>query len=202
MAKTVRFLPDDVTLTVGEGENLLSAAANAGVYIHAFCGGEGVCGKCKVRIEQGEIAATRATRLTGEEIEEGFRLACQSKIVSDLVVRIPEIIRKDGTKLKRRPKTTRALSARSLDDLIGGWDVDPLVEKRFFTLNAPTIEDNVSDLQRLARAISKGCPECRLPSYDHPELLRELPFTLRKADWQVTAILLRGKRVEEPDRII
>jgi NADH dehydrogenase/NADH:ubiquinone oxidoreductase subunit G len=36
MAKTVRFLPDDVTLTVGEGENLLSAAANAGVYIHAF----------------------------------------------------------------------------------------------------------------------------------------------------------------------
>jgi uncharacterized 2Fe-2S/4Fe-4S cluster protein (DUF4445 family) len=202
MAKTVRFLPDDVTLTVGEGENLLSAAANAGVYIHAFCGGEGVCGKCKVRIEQGKVAATRATRLTGEEIEEGFRLACQSKIVSDLVVRIPETIRKDGTKLKRRPKTTRALSARSLDDLIGGWDVDPLVEKRFFTLNAPTIEDNVSDLQRLTRAISKGCPECRPPSYDHPELLRELAFTLRKADWQVTAILLRGKRAEEPDRII
>ena len=72
MAKTVRFLPDDVTLTVEEGENLLNAAANAGVYIHAFCGGDGVCGKCKVRVEQGKIAATRATRLTGKEIEEGF----------------------------------------------------------------------------------------------------------------------------------
>ena len=53
MPKTVHFLPDDVKVTVEEGENLLNIAANAGVYIHAFCGGEGVCGKCKVRIEEG-----------------------------------------------------------------------------------------------------------------------------------------------------
>ncbi|MDH3331604.1 MAG: ASKHA domain-containing protein [Desulfobulbaceae bacterium] len=202
MAKTVHFLPDDVEATVEEGENLLNVAANAGVYIHAFCGGEGVCGKCKVKIEQGEVAATQATQLKSAEIEQGFRLACQSKVVTDLVVKIPETIRKDGKKLKRKPKTTRAISARSLDDLIGSWDVEPLVEKRFFALSRPTIEDNVSDLQRLTRAISKGCPECQTPSYDHPELLQELPFVMRKANWEVTAILLRGKRLEEPDRII
>ena len=202
MANSVHFLPDDVKVTVEEGENLLNVAANAGVYIHAFCGGEGVCGKCKVKIEQGEVAATQATELKSEEIEQGLRLACQSKVVTDLVVQIPEIIRKDGKKLKRKPKTTRSISARSLDDLIGSWDVDPPVEKRFFALSKPTIEDNVSDLQRITRAISKGCPDCREPSYDHPELLQELPFIMRKADWEVTTILLRGKRAEEPDRII
>ncbi|MFC1844459.1 ASKHA domain-containing protein [Thermodesulfobacteriota bacterium] len=202
MAKTVHFLPDDVKATVQEGENLLNVAANAGVYIHAFCGGEGVCGKCKIQIDQGEVAATQATQLKNTEIEQGFRLACQSKVVTDLVVKIPETIRKDGRKLKRKPKTTRSISARSLDDLIGAWDVDPPVEKRFFSLNKPTIEDNVSDLQRLTRAINRGCPECREPSYDHPELLRELPFVMRKADWEITTILLRGKRTEEPDRII
>ena len=202
MAKTVHFLPDDIKVTVEEEENLLNVAANAGVYIHAFCGGEGVCGKCKVRIGQGEVAATQATQLKSAEIEQGFRLACQSKVVTDLVVQIPETIRKDGKKLKRKPKTTRSISARSLDDLIGGWDVEPPVEKRFFSLSKPTIEDNISDLQRLTRAISKGCPECEVPSYDHPELLQELPFVMRKADWEVTAILLRGKRAEEPDRII
>jgi len=202
MAKTVHFLPDDVKVTVEKGENLLNVAATSGVYLHAFCGGEGVCGKCKVKIEQGEVAATQATQLKSEEIEQGFRLACQSIVVSDLVVQIPETIRKDGSKLRRKPKTTRAISARSLDDLIGGWDIDPLVEKRFFTLNKPTIEDNVSDLQRLTRAISKGCPECQVPFFDHQELLRELPFTMRKAGWEVTAILQRGKRVEEPERII
>jgi len=202
MAKTVHFLPDDVTVTVEEGENLLNVAANAGVYIHAFCGGDGVCGKCKVKIEQGKVAATQATQLKNEEIEQGFRLACQSKVVTDLVVQIPETIRKDGKKLKRKPKTTRSISARSLDGLIGSWDVEPPVEKRFFSLSKPTIEDNVSDLQRLTRAISKGCPECQEPSYDHPELLKELPFVMRKADWEVTTILLRGKRPEEPTRII
>ena len=202
MAKKVHFLPDDVKATVQEGENLLNVAANAGVYIHAFCGGEGVCGKCKVQIDQGEVSATQATQLKNTEIEQGFRLACQSKIVTDLVVKIPETIRKDGKKLKRKPKTTRSISARSLDDLIGAWDVDPPVEKRFFSLKKPTIEDNVSDLQRLTRAINRGCPECREPSYDHPEFLRELPFIMRKAEWQITTILLRGKRTEEPDRII
>ncbi|MFC1826798.1 ASKHA domain-containing protein [Thermodesulfobacteriota bacterium] len=202
MAKTVHFLPDDVKVAVEEGGNLLNVAANAGVYIHAFCGGEGVCGKCKVQIDQGEVSATQATQLKSAEIEQGFRLACQSKVVTDLVVLIPETIRKDGKKLKRKPKTTRSISARSLDDLIGNWDVDPPVEKRFFSLNRPTIEDNVSDLQRLTRAISKGCPECREPSYDHPELLKELPFVMRKAEWKMTTILMRGKRAEEPDRII
>jgi len=202
MSYTIHFLPDDVRATVEEGDNLLDAAANAGVYIHAFCGGEGGCGKCKVKIEQGEVSATQATELKSDEIEQGFRLACQSKVVSDLVVQIPETIRKDGKKLKRKPKTTRSISARSLDDLIGVWDVDPPVEKRFFALSPPTIEDNLSDLQRLTRAISKGCPECEHPSYDHPELLQELPFTMRKANWEVTAIMLRGKRAEEPDRII
>ena len=202
MSYTIHFLPDDVKVTVEKSDNLLDAAANAGVYIHAFCGGEGVCGKCKVRIEQGEVSATQATQLKSAEIEQGFRLACQSKIISDLVVQIPETIRKDGKKLKRKPKTTRSLSARSLNDLIGVWDIDPTVEKRFFKLSPPTIEDNVSDLQRLTRAISKGCPKCEQPSYDHPELLQELSFTMRKANWKVTAIMLRGKRAEEPNRII
>jgi uncharacterized 2Fe-2S/4Fe-4S cluster protein (DUF4445 family) len=202
MAKTVRFVPDDIKVKVEEGDNLLNVAANAGVYIHAFCGGEGVCGKCKVKIEQGEIAATQATKLKSNEIEQGFRLACQSKVVSDLLVRLPETIRKDGKKLKRKPKTTRALSARSLDNIIGSWDINPLVKKRFFHLKSPSNEDNVSDLQRLTRAISKGCPKCLPPSYDHPELLQELAFTMRRADWEVTVILLRGQRLEEPDHII
>jgi uncharacterized 2Fe-2S/4Fe-4S cluster protein (DUF4445 family) len=202
MPKTIHFLPDNVKVDVEEGENLLNVAANAGVYIHAFCGGEGVCGKCKVKIEKGEVRATQATQLKSEEIEKGFRLACQSKVETDLVVQIPETISKEGKKLTRKPKTTRSISARFLDSLIGEWQVEPPVEKKFFDLNRPTIEDNVADLQRLTRTISKGCPECVEPSYDHPELLQELPLTLRNADWQVTAILLRGKRAEEPEHII
>jgi len=199
--KTIKFLPDQVSIEVEEGENLLAAAAKAGVYINAYCGGDGVCGKCKVQIESGEVISGKA-RLKEKDYAAGIRLACQSSVKSDLTVRIPEATGKDGKALKRKPVTTRAISARSLDDLIGTWQVDPPVEKRFLKLDPPDMEDNVPDLQRLMRAIRQRCHDCKDPTYDHPELLMELPFTLREANWEITVILLKGRRTEEPDRII
>lgn len=199
--KNIQFLPDNVSIEVEEGENLLSAAARAGVYINAYCGGDGVCGKCKVAIEQGEVISSQG-QLKKEDQEAGRRLACQSSVKSDLVVRIPEATGQDGKALKRRPAATRTISARSLDELLGRWELDPPVEKRFLQLTPPSMEDNTPDLQRLMRAIRQRCHDCKEPTYDHPELLKELPFSLREADWAITVILLKGRRDEEPDRII
>ncbi|NOX25515.1 MAG: DUF4445 domain-containing protein [Deltaproteobacteria bacterium] len=202
MEYTVHFLPDNIKVAAAKGENLLDVAARAGVYIHAFCGGEGVCGKCKVKILAGTAPTEKGHKITAGERAQGYQLACSSTITGDLEVQVPVKTRADGTALKRKPKTTRAIPARSLDSLVGKWDVDPPVEKRFLQLDPPTAEDNAPDLQRLMRAIKKGCYDCEEPTYDHPALLQELPFILRQADWQVTVIMLRGKRPEEPDRII
>jgi len=197
MSHEIHFLPDNVKIVVQEGENLLAVAANAGVYIHAYCGGDGVCGKCKCRIEAGESSV-----IGPPADKKGFRLACQTRVGGDITVTIPEVVTKDGQALKRKPKATHAISARSMSDLVGTWQLDPPVEKRFLKLDPPSIEDNVPDLQRLLRAIRKGCYDCVEPTYDHPQLLQELPFTLREKNWEVTVILLKGKRAEEPDRII
>src|SRR5210317_448570 len=148
MKYSIEFQPDNITVTAEEGENLLSVAASSGVYIHAYCGGDGVCGKCKVKIDEGEVYADRTT-LKQEEWDQGLRLACQATIKSDLKVTIPEKI-SDGRKaLKRKPKTTRTISARSMDALVGSWDVEPPVRKLFLELDPPTLEDNVSDMQRI-----------------------------------------------------
>ncbi len=197
MSKEVLFLPDDVKITVDDNENLLTAAATAGVYIHAYCGGDGVCGKCKCKIEEGQAGASGPPA-----DKDGYRLACQVTVKDDLVVSIPEIVKKDGQALKRKPKTTRAISARSMSELVGTWQLDPPVEKRFLKLTPPSADDNTPDLQRLLRAIRKGCYDCEEPTYDHPQLLQELPALLREANWEVTVIVLRGKKAEEPDRII
>ncbi len=202
MQRTVRFLPDDVTMVAEAGENLLDVAARGGVYIPASCGGDGVCGKCKIKVLTGEVARSQQALITETERAAGYSLACKTTIVSDLTVEVPVRAKAAGRDLKRKPKTTRAIPARSLDSLVGTWDIDPPVEKRFLTIDQPSIEDNVPDLQRLMRAIKKGCYACAEPTYDHPELLRTLPFVLRQGNWQVTVILLRGKRAEEPDRII
>ena len=179
MKKTIQFLPDNVTFEVEEGENLLTAAANAGVYIHAFCGGDGVCGKCKVIVEKGEVASDKAMHLRPEDEAQGIRLACQAQVVEDITVRIPEETTADGRSLKRKPKTTRNISARSLDELVGQWQVSAPVEKRFIKLTPPTMDDNIPDLQRLLKGIRQKCYDCEEPTYDHPQLLQELPFLLR-----------------------
>jgi uncharacterized 2Fe-2S/4Fe-4S cluster protein (DUF4445 family) len=197
MSKEVHFLPDAIKITVEDNENLLAAAATAGVYIHAYCGGDGVCGKCKCKVEAGDVGAGGPPA-----DKDGYRLACQITVKDDLVVSIPDVVSKDGRALKRKPQTTRAISARSMSELVGQWQLDPPVEKRFLKLAPPSADDNVPDLQRLLRAIRKGCYDCAEPTYDHPQLLQELPALLREANWEVTVIMLRGKRAEEPDRII
>ncbi|HBI15737.1 MAG TPA: ferredoxin [Desulfobulbaceae bacterium] len=201
MKHTIQFLPDNITLTVDQGENLLSAAAAAGVYISAFCGGDGVCGKCRVRIDQGEVASER-TALKQEEWDQGLRLACRSTVQSDLVVTVPEKTAEGRAALRRKPKTTRTISARSLDALVGTWNVNPPVMKLYLELDPPTLQDNISDMQRVMRGFRSARPGEREPNYDHPELIKELPAVLRESNWKVTLLLLHGKGEEEPDRII
>ncbi len=201
MKHTIEFLPDNITVSVDKGENLLSAAAAAGVYIHAYCGGDGVCGKCKVKIDQGDVRSDKAN-LKQEDWKEGFRLACLSSVESDLVVSIPEMTTKSGKALKRKPKTTRTISARSLDTLIGTWKTDPPVSKLYLELNPPTMDDNVSDMLRVMRGIKQVMPDPREPPYDHPELIKILPRALRESDWKITLLLLRGKYKGESFRII
>ncbi len=203
MNHTILFLPENITVSADSGDNLLAVAASAGVYIPAACGGDGVCGKCRVKIEEGRINQVTAGnhRLNEKEREQGYCLACQAFIESDLVVRIPDEI-VGGKSVRRKPKTTHSISARALDSLIGSWQVQPPVQKVFLRLTPPTMEDNIPDLQRLMRALMKTLGTDQELSYDHPELLRELPFILRESNWEVTVLLLHGKRETDSDRII
>jgi uncharacterized 2Fe-2S/4Fe-4S cluster protein (DUF4445 family) len=203
MQHTITFLPDHICTHVSPGETLLAAAAKAGVYIQASCGGDGVCGKCKVLIEKGIVHSSDKANLKPQEWDQGYRLACRSTVESEVVVRVPEITGKDGTPLKRTPKTTRTLSAKALDDLMGAWNIDPPVSKIYLELPPPTLEDNISDMQRVMRGIKHLSPEDpREPAYDHPELLQHLPRTLREAEWKVTVLLLRGKNRGDTFQII
>ncbi len=202
MAHNVSFQPDNIAISVAPGENLLTAAASAGVYIHASCGGDGVCGKCKIELVDGVLLSPNTTSLAIEEKDRGIHLACVSSIGSDVTIRIPEIVRSDGKSLKSKPKITRTISAKSIESLVGTWNIDPPVRKLFLSLPPPTLDDNISDMQRLIRGISQTMPNKMEPDYDHPELIRELSVTLRESNWNITVILLQGKHANEPERII
>lgn len=63
-----------------EGQNLLEALIAENKYFSALCGGTGKCGKCRVRILEGELPITPEDRrcFSEKELGEGWRLACKA----------------------------------------------------------------------------------------------------------------------------
>ncbi|MBN2333270.1 MAG: DUF4445 domain-containing protein [Deltaproteobacteria bacterium] len=186
----VTFQPDNITVDVfRHGENLLRVAMAAGVHINASCGGNGACGKCKVLIEKGQVDAKQSAKLSDEQWEKNYRLACLTKVIEDLVVSIPPESRIDNSVLKQKTGGQRhILKARDLNSLVQGLTINPAVFKLYLELPAPTADDNMSDLGRLMRHIKQSYKQEKI-STDFP-LLRRLSHLLRDADWRVTATLV------------
>ena len=70
----ITFLPHTISIEAPSGSTIIQAALDAGVHINASCGGEGVCGKCRVIIESGEVQDGFSERLSDEDMKKGYRL--------------------------------------------------------------------------------------------------------------------------------
>ena len=92
----VKFLPAGVEVEVEAGKILLDAALDNNVKITHNCGGNCACATCHVFVEEGfdtlnEMSEDEEDMLDeAEDLSDVSRLACQCKVTSDLVVRIPE----------------------------------------------------------------------------------------------------------------
>ncbi len=190
MKHTITFQPDQVSIRVDKGTNLLDAALGAGVHINASCGGQGVCGKCRVIIEAGEVDSEKTENISQEEYEQGWRQACKTSVLSDCTVQIPV----ESRGLKRvvaqkldMGKSDRKISALQTIPLAEGWDLNPVTMKVPVQLTPPTLKDNASDLTRLATALKRQ-HHIENMSVDI-RCLRTLPQILRTGEWSVTATL-------------
>jgi uncharacterized 2Fe-2S/4Fe-4S cluster protein (DUF4445 family) len=203
----VVFYPDNIKVEVAEGENLLRAAMIAEVHINASCGGDGTCGKCRVIVESGEVECLGTGKLTAAEIKRGYCLACLALVKSDLDVRVPVESQMGDSKIlereRRIPTWGHFLAAPDAEVLATGWKLSPPTWKRFVKLPPPSIEDSLSDLDRLRREIGRQL-SLREVGVD-PAVLKDLASSLRGDDWQVTLTFLeadeetRLTRVESGD---
>lgn len=80
------------TFQVEQQKNLLEMLQEKNEYISAPCNGNGICGKCVVRYKRGETEPTRRDReiFSEKQLEDGYRLACQSHPVGAYEVELPE----------------------------------------------------------------------------------------------------------------
>lgn len=182
MAKClVIFHPEGRVVEVEQGSRLLDAAHAAGVVVDTPCGGEGNCGRCRVRVRHGEVNAPPTTHLTIRQMRAGYCLACQATVESDLVVEVPvESQLATFQVLTREPGLEEAAAIEAAKKLLG-----PLTRKRYLELPAPSLVDHVSDLHRIWRALGMADGSA------HRDLsvaqLRDLGRLLRASDWRVTA---------------
>lgn len=191
----VTFLPEDKTIEVDERTTLLDASQKAGVYVNSVCGGDGTCGECRLQVMQGKAKADKNSIgfFSPEEIKNGYVLACQTKVEDDLVVLVPARSRVEMEKI-----ITEAIPAYSEPaqeptpgeaGQIPGYPFEPIVRKVYLELPLPTMADNIANIDRITRELSK---KLKFDSYDISlNCLQYLPDKLKENDWNVTVTVAR-----------
>jgi uncharacterized 2Fe-2S/4Fe-4S cluster protein (DUF4445 family) len=191
----VIFQPSGRRGEVDDGVTLLEAAQALGVDIEALCGNKKVCGKCKVRIEEGyfekdniESGMAHLSPLTEDEKKHikpedgpGIRLSCSARVHGDVKVFVPERSRA-GKQVVR--KAAKELSI----------PLDPAVKKYSVELTPPTLHDmTTGDHERLLAALKENYGLSGL-TIDYL-VQKGLQDILRRGQWKVTATVWMDREV-------
>lgn len=199
----VIFQPSGCRGFVDKGKTLKEASIELGVDIEGVCGEQAICGTCKVRIEEGDFEkySIKSTRdhlspmgpterkfFNIRQQEEGYRLACQTQILGDVVIFVPEESRM-GKQVVRKAATDRPMR------------VNPAVEKYYVEMPKATLQDTLGDWERINNELKKQFKLENL-TIDYQVLL-ELQNAVRLGDWMVTVSVWNGKEVikVEPGRV-
>lgn len=195
MEHTVIFQPSGRRGTVKHGTTLLEAARELGVDIEAPCGGARVCGKCKVKIEEGffekfgidsrmnhlsPVLEEEKDFFSAEELADNYRLGCCAYVNGNILVFVPEE--------SRGAKQVILEVGRERQ-----FDLDPAVKNYYVELEPANLEDQTDDFARISAALNDkyGLEDL---SVDYP-VLQSLPETVRSGDWKVTVTVWNNKEV-------
>ncbi len=88
----VSFSPSGGSVPCSAGSTLLDCCRANQIPLISTCGGQGKCHACRVRIELGDVTLPTASELkilSADELQRGWRLACQVKPAGDLGVFLP-----------------------------------------------------------------------------------------------------------------
>ena len=195
----IHFLPNDKIVEIKNGNTVLDAAHKANIYINSICGGDGICGKCKVILSSGNVDALPTKLLSEEETEKKYILACEAQITSDLQILIPTETRLEGKQILLDQNEQHFMTWKAILDQ-AQFKHDSLVKKVCLKLDPPSMDDNVADHERLYQAIMlKQEVELSVMQTGY-SILKKLPEVLRQNDWTVTVTLgHRGRTLEIVD---
>ncbi|HSO71219.1 MAG TPA: 2Fe-2S iron-sulfur cluster-binding protein, partial [Thermodesulfobacteriota bacterium] len=151
------FQPSGRRGEVAKGMTIIEASRRVGVDIEALCGEKKVCGKCKVRIEEGfyekyGIQSSRNNVSSWKEEEEkfineeqkdlGYRLGCVAQIEGDLLIFVPE-----------ESRAGKQIVSKAARDIPIDWN--PAVKEYYVEVIEPTFEHPTGDFERLQDELNR-----------------------------------------------
>ena len=198
----VTFLPHEISIEVEEGQSVIRAAMDAGVHINASCGGEGVCGKCRVIVEQGQVEGGISEQLSQEDRQKGYRLACQAVVKSDLVIRVPveSAIDRSVLNLSKKPRRTARIQQVDFESIKEQGLFVPPVEKINIRMDPPDAANHQPDVTRMIQHLRQHHGERGLEV--SLEVIRKVPHVFREKNFDVTVTMARPVRSSGKTRIV
>ena len=176
-----------VAMECGDGENLLELARRANVAIDAPCSGNGSCGKCRVKILEGEVESLPSRHISQEEYQEGWRLSCSCKVKGDCTVFVPDIASAYQSRMKTAdlssPKEIAIFEECEENLKKSGIHFVNRYRSAVITMAEPSLDDTMPDNERLTWAIQEalGVQKVEIPFC----VMEKLAHTLRENAWTV-----------------
>ncbi|GAB6151705.1 ASKHA domain-containing protein [Desulfosporosinus burensis] len=184
----VKFMPENRVVEVPDGTSLLNAAAKAEIFIKSGCGGKGTCGACKVVVLSGDPTVSGTGNLTPEQLSKGVRLACKTLVQGDMAIEVPPESRLQEHQVLMGD-VQKGFLQESEQDLLEKFGHHPLAIKHRISLSKPTLTENSSDWARLSIELRRVLKTGDKPIHIPLSVLKHLPESLRKANWDVSITL-------------
>ncbi|MGX4598452.1 corrinoid activation/regeneration protein AcsV [Faecalimicrobium sp. JNUCC 81] len=178
-----------------KGDNLLEVLRNADIFIDAPCGGNVSCGKCKVKLLKGNVDSEKTIHIKDEEWEQGYILACNTKVIDNIEIEVPSKLSSSmhGMKIEGSDKKKDKEIFDRAKNIIETHNLDfkTNIEKTYIEMEEPNLDDNISDVDRLERHVRNhlGFSEIDFKL----DLLRKMPIVFRESDFKVTITYVKKK---------
>ena len=169
------------------GDDLLELARRSNVAIDAPCSGNGSCGKCRVKLLEGEVESVPSRHISPEEYEAGWRLSCCSKVISDVTVLVPDIASAYQSRMKTAdlssPQEVAIFEEAQEAIRESGISMANPYRAVVLEMEAPTLDDTMPDNERLTWAIQAalGVESVKIPYC----VMVKMASTLRKYNFHV-----------------
>ena len=187
---------EDVTVFAAFGESLLEVARKTNVAIDAPCSGNASCGKCRVKLVEGELDSKQTRHISDEEYAQGWRLACCSKINADVAVMVPDIASAYRSRMKvadlSSPDEVKIFDNIKQSITEAGIELKNNLESIHVKMDVPTLDDTMPDNERLTRAIREitGMQRVKLPY----SVIHKMAQVLREHNFDVNVVIRKTEK--------